>query len=312
MSGPRHNSVYLARKEAIQALKLEKIGRPTQLMPALKVTFNEIALNRGLLYLFVKRDIKVRYKDSSLGILWSFFKPLVQLAIYYFAIGQVLGAARSIPDFAIFVFIGISAWSLFNEIVTNSTQSIVGNAGLVKKVFLPREIFPLAVSGTALFNFLMQCIILGLAIVLFARPPMSWDLLLIPLAILNIVIFSTALGIAVSAFNVFLRDTEHLVEVALTLLFWFSPIVYSYSFVFNAVKIDWVLSLYLANPMTSSIIGLQKALWVGGFDPLQAVNQVWPDNLLLLLVTSILGSSVLFLISLRIFGKLQGNFAQRL
>lgn len=303
---------YSARELKISELKLEKIGRPPGFFAEIKSAIAEIYSNRGLLYLLVKRDVKIRYKDSALGIFWSFARPLVQLAIYFFAIGQVLGAARSIPDFAIFVFIGISAWSLFNEVVSNSTHSIVINGGLVKKIYLPREIFPLAVSGTALFNFLVQAIILGLVIVFFARPPLTVELLLVPLAVANLLIFSTAVGLVMAAFNVFLRDTEHLVEVGLTLLFWFSPIVYSYSFVVQAVKFDWLLSLYLANPVTISIIALQKSLWVGGFDMNVAINQVWPPNLFLLLSMSILMSLVLLLLSTRLFGKLQGNFAQLL
>ncbi|WP_279433481.1 ABC transporter permease [Agromyces protaetiae] len=102
----------------------------------------EIWQYRELLGRLVKREVKVRYKDSSLGIVWSLFRPLVQLLIYYFAIGQVLGAARSVPDFGIFVFIGLTMWALFSEIISTSTTSIVANAGLVKKVYLPREIFP--------------------------------------------------------------------------------------------------------------------------------------------------------------------------
>ena len=312
MASGQKSDEFVSRERHIESLTFLKIGRPKGFFAGLGVAFTEIFQNRELLFLLIKRDIKVRYKDSVLGIFWSFIRPIVQLAIYYFAVGQVLGAARSIPDFAIYVFIGLSAWSLYNEILSNATQSISSNSGLVKKIYLPRELFPLAVSGTALFNFLVQSVILGLVIVFFARPPLSLDLLLVPLSVLNLLVFSTAIGMALAAFNVFLRDTVHLVEVAMTLLFWFSPIVYSYKFVVQVLNNEWLLGLYLANPVTLSILALQKSIWIGGFDPAHSEGQVWPENLSLLLLASLVISALLLLGTTRMFGRLQGNFAQQL
>ena len=99
---------------------------------------------RELLDLLVRRELKARYKDSALGFLWSLIRPLTQLLIYYIAIGKFLGAERSIPDFAIYIFTGLTAWALFSEIITTGTGSIVANGGLVKKIYLPREVFPLS------------------------------------------------------------------------------------------------------------------------------------------------------------------------
>ena len=179
--------------------------------------------HRELLGLLVKREIKARYKDSSLGIVWSLARPLIQLLIYYFAIGQVLGAARNTPDFAIFVFTGLTIWGLFSEIVSSSTGSIIGNGGLVKKVYLPREIFPLSSVGGALFNFLVQLVVLFIAILILSHFPVSISLLLAPQSIVMLVVFATAVGLVLSAVNVYLRDTQHFVEIALLVLFWASP-----------------------------------------------------------------------------------------
>src|SRR5690606_5295180 len=101
---------------------------------------------------------------------WSLIRPIVTLIIYYVAIGQFLGAARSIPDFAIFVFTGLTLWGLYYEIITVSTGSILSNAGLIKKVYLPREIFPLAAAGSAFVNFFVQLAILLLATFVFGSP----------------------------------------------------------------------------------------------------------------------------------------------
>lgn len=300
------------RASDLDSLPLTQIGRTLKFWPSILSSIQETWETRNLLFLLTKRDVKTRYKDSSLGVLWSFMRPLVQLGVYYIAIGQVLGAARSIPNFAIFIFIGITVWTLFSETVTGATKSIVDNAGLVKKVYLPREIFPLSSAGNALFNFSVQLLILISAILLFAPINLDINFVLIPLSLLNLIVFSIAISMILSAINVYLRDTEHLVEVALVLLFWFSPIVYSFTFVVAAAKSAIITSIYLSNPVTLSIIGFQKALWAGGLNPAEMDTQIWPENLAGLLVISLLVSSILLLIGTRVFGKLQGNFAQQL
>ncbi|MDN4598394.1 ABC transporter permease [Leifsonia virtsii] len=272
----------------------------------------DVWAHRELLWLLVKREIKARYKDSSLGLVWSLARPLIQLLIYYFAIGQILGAARNTPDFAIFVFTGLTTWGLFSEIVSGSTGSILGNGGLVKKVYLPREIFPLSTVGGAMFNFLVQLVVLLLAIVVLAHFPFGVNLLLAPLSVVMLVVFATAVGLVLSAINVYLRDTQHFVEIALLVLFWASPIVYPFTFVNQALHGNWLEQLYLANPVTIAIIGMQKALWAGGLEGTGATAQVWPSDLALRLVIMLVISTILLWISQRVFSRLQGNFAQEI
>ncbi len=273
----------------------------------------EVWGSRELLGRLVKREVKARYKDSSLGILWSLFRPIVQLLIYYFAIGQVLGAARGTPDFGIFVFVGLTIWALFSEIVGGSTTSILANAGLIKKVYLPREIFPLAAVGSALVNFVIQVIVLSLGVVVLASDyPGGLDLLLAPLAVVTVVVFATALGLLLAALNVYLRDIQHFVEVALIILFWASPIVYSFKFVHNVIGGSIWEQIYLANPVTIAIIGFQKAIWAAGSSATGDLAQVWPDDLALRLIITLLLSIVLLWITQRVFARLQGNFAQEL
>ena len=143
----------------------------------------DVVGQRELLVLLVRRELKARFKDSSLGFLWTLIRPITLLMIYFVAIGQFLGAARLIPDFAIFVFAGLTLWGLYNEIIVGGTSSIVSNAGLIKKVYLPREIFPLAASGSAIVTFLIQLGILVAAVLLLGQFPLSWNLLYVPVAI---------------------------------------------------------------------------------------------------------------------------------
>lgn len=300
------------RAATVAAEPLELIGQNSSFIKGSKKSLLEIWSQRELLGLLVRREVKARYKNSSLGIVWSLFRPLVQLLIYYFAIGQILGAARAVPDFAIFVFIGLTVWSLFSEIVSSSTTSMLANAGLVKKVYLPREIFPLSSVGGALFNFLVQVVVLLIAIAVVSHFPTDARLLLAPIAVVTLVVFATAIGLVLSAVNVYLRDTEHLVEIALVVLFWMSPVVYSFTFVHHALHGNWLEQLYLANPVTIAIIAMQKALWEAGSSATGALQQAWPPNLELRLLLTLAVSLVLLWLAQRLFSRLQGNFAQEL
>ncbi len=183
--------------------------------------------HREMLNLLVRRDLKARYKDSTLGFFWSLIRPLIQLAVYFVVMGQFLQAARSIPDFAVYIFAGLCAIGLFTEIVVGGTGSVLANAGLVKKVYLPREVFPLASVGSALFNFGIQLLVLIAATLLVAKPPFHPQLAYAIPAVALIVVYGTAFGLLFSAVNVYLRDVQYLVEVITMLLFWASPIVYS-------------------------------------------------------------------------------------
>lgn len=297
------------REERIASLPMETTGQPPRFFAGTLRSIAEIWSRRELLVLLVRRELRARYKNSSLGVVWSLIRPLAQLLIYYFAIGQILGAARAIPSFAIFVFIGLTGWTLFTEIVTNGTKSIVGNAGLIKKVYLPREIFPLASVGGALFNLAVQFIILIGALLIFGEFPLTFNVLWVVPSLLLIVMAGSAIALLLSAVNVYFRDFEHLIEVVLIVLFWASPIVYSFNFVSAFTDANPVLrEVYLANPVTLGVLGMQRALWSAGtVDPAN-----WPPELGLRMLIAFGAMVVLLWLSQRVFARLQGNFAQEL
>lgn len=281
----------------------------------------DLTQRRELLALLVRRELKSRYKDSRLGFLWSLIKPLTLLAIYYIAIGQFLGAARGIDDFAIFIFAGLTLWSLYADIVTSGTSSIVDNAGLIKKVYLPREIFPLAAVGSSIFNFAIQFAVLLGATLVLGRFPLSPNLFYIPVALLIVLLFGTALAILLSALNVFLRDIGYLVEVVMLIFFWASPIVYSWSYVVAAAErtqMLWLETVYLLNPMTIAIMAFQKGIWASGSEERVGADgsviapQPWPADLDLRLLILVVVGLVFLWIAQRVFYRLQGNFAQEI
>lgn len=305
--------------EAVKITKLSNNIAPSDQLAELNPKFGvisgllydsrEIFSKRQLLFRLTRRDIKSKYKNSSLGFFWSLAKPLALMLIYFIAIGKFLGASRSIPDFVIFMFSGFAIWGLFSETISSSTSSIISNSGLVKKVHLPRELFPLAAFLGSGFNFLIQLGLLLAVIALMGVFPFSANLLFVPAAVALITIFSLSLGLLFSALNVYMRDIQHLIEIALLILFWASPIVYSFSFVHSALNNALLENIYLANPVTLGVIAMQKGLWEAGT---LSPAQIWPDHLELRMLVAIVFSLLLLVFSQRVFSRLEGNFAQEL
>ena len=264
---------------------------------------------RELLGQLVRRELVGKYKDSALGFVWSLVRPLTQLFIYYMVMGEFLGAARGIENFAIFIFAGLTLYGLFSETVVTMTTSIVANGGLIKKVFLPREIFPIAAAGASLFNFSVQLVILIIASLLVGTLVVGTNLLFALGGFAVVLIWALALGLALSAANVFMRDVQFLTDVVVMLLMWFSPIVYSWTFVqstFDGAGLPWLTELYLANPITIGVIGFQEAFWAGPSN-----GTLLPDLWLRMLIASVAGLLCLWAAQ-RYFAKHQANFAQEL
>ncbi len=296
-----------ARYARLSALPLRAVGGIRPFTPRGFVgSIRDILDHREMLSLLVKRDLKSKYKDSALGFLWSLVRPLIQLLIYYLVLGHFIGAARGIPDFAIFIFAGLTAMGLFTEIAVGGTGSILNNAGLVKKVYVPREVFPLASTGSALFNFGVQLIVLLGATLLVLKPPFTTDFFYVFPSLAILLVYGLAFALLFGALNVYLRDMQYLVEVATMLLFWASPVVYAWAMVKDIVRNPVLLELYTNNPLTLAVIGFQKAFWVAGAD------QPQPDHLLLRQAIALVVGLVFLLFSHRVFLRLQGNFAQEL
>ena len=305
---PSPGSSLALRVERIEAQPRRERRDKSGLVGGTKRAFADIWKRRELLRLLINRELKARYKDSNLGFVWSLFKPLSQLLIYFIVIGQFLGASRGIPSFAIFVFTGLTAWGFFLETVTGGTGSIVANSGLVKKVYLPREIFPLSTLGTSAVNSAIQLVILLSAIVVTGAIPSLAQLAYLPLALVVLVVYATLFALLLSALNVYMRDIQHLIEVITFLAFWASPIVYSYSYVQKALAVNYPVAheIYLANPVTLAILGFQRSLWAAGID------QPYPMHLMIRLAVAALIGIVLIFGAHRVFARLEGNFAQEL
>jgi ABC-2 type transport system permease protein len=307
------------RIKRLETLPLEAVGATEHgFFKGFIAAVRELINHRELLDLLIRRELKSRYKDSRLGFIWSFIRPLTLLLVYYVVIGQFLGGAARAPQFAIFIFSGLTIWGFYNEIIIAGAGSIISNGGLIKKVYLPREIFPLAVIGSALFTFVVQFAVLAAAVIILGQVPITWDFLYAPAAVLVTVIYGLALILVLSAANVFLRDIRYLVEVVMLLLFWASPIVYPWSTVANyGVHYPWLLQIYLLNPITDVVLAFQRGMWTAGSHPALIGGKIlpaqpWPPHLDIRLAIFGIVGLILLWIAQRIFARVQGNFAQEI
>lgn len=299
-------SVAERRMRDLAAEPLQAVGPRPGLFRGTVASVRDIWAHRELTALLVKREVRARYKNSSLGFVWSMLKPIAQLIVYYFVIGGLMKMGTNVPDFGIYIFTGLTVWTFFNEVVAGGTGSVVANSGLVKKVYLPREVFPLSTVGAALVNFAIQLGILLVATLLAGAFPLWGNIWYLPMGFLVIILFGTALALLLSAVNVYMRDMQHLVEIAMMLLFWASPIIYPFKFVVDRFGGSWVHELYLANPITLAVLAFQRGAWVAGAD------QPFPAHLGVRLVIATLGSLVLLWLAQRVFARVEGNFAQEL
>ena len=293
--------------QAIEHLPMERVNPPEPFFRGFGRAVREVWVYRELLVNLIRKELKVKYKDSFLGFLWSLARPMFTLIIYYIAIGKFLGAA--IPYFHLYLFTGLIAWTLFTDGLGACTGSIVANAGLIKKVYFPREILPLAAVGAALVHFVMQVVVLFAAMVAFRFDFFGWNLLLVIPSLVVLLLLLTGAGLMLAASNVYLRDTAHLIDLSLLFLFWMSPVVYPYTLVGQKVK-PALVNLYLANPLTNVVIGFQRGIYK--HTHIKGQQVLFTGDILLRLMVLMVFGLVWLWLGQRIFTRAQGNFAQEL
>lgn len=280
--------------------------------------------SRELLVALVRKELKIKYKNSALGFAWSFLNPMLYLVVFYVAFQVILRAG--IPLFPIYLLSGLLVWNLFSVAVMAATVSITSNAEIVKKVAFPREILPLAAVGAALVHFFLQASVLVAALVVF-RHDVAWAYIaLLPLGLLSVLMLAAGLGTLFAAVNVYLRDTQHFLELALLAWFWMTPIVYPFMTVGSrSERQPLLVALYLCNPITSVVITFQHALYntldtepsgPGALGRIGNVTEILPHWGLgvhaLALGAVLLAGIVSLLVGLAVFGRLEGNFAEEL
>lgn len=273
---------------------------------------------RQLLVLLVRTQLKVRYKNSVLGFAWSMLNPALYLVVFYVVFSLIL--ENGIPSFPIFLLSGLLVWNLFSASLGGGTASITSSAAIVKKVYFPRVVLPLASVGAGLVHFFLQAIVLVLALIVF-QYSVGWEYLwLLPLALLVLLALSSALAVFLSAINVQLRDTQHFVELALLAWFWISPIVYPFRLVFD--RDSFLVKIYELNPVVWIVISFQRAIYNNAAPEVvtngtRSVTKILPTDVSAwwygwhLLIVGLV-ATISFFAAVAFFGRVEGNFSEDL
>ncbi|MEW2355403.1 ABC transporter permease [Spirillospora sp. NPDC029432] len=275
--------------------------------PAAGGGFGEVLQRRYLLRLLVRRELKARYKGSLLGLGWSYVRPAVYFGVYFFVVGVFMGMDRVIKDFPVYLFSGMVLVNLFTETLQSATKSVLHNAPLVRKVFLPRELFPTASLLVSLVHFLPGMAILLVGALSFGWRPTPGGLAGAVVGLAIVVLFGIGLGLLCAAVNVFFHDMEQVVDITMIVVTWSVPMIYPWTHVRDHAP-EWLLQVYLANPLVSAVALFQKAFWEpaapGALPPVPALGAHT--------VASLGFAVAVFLIGHWTFGSLQKRFAQEL
>lgn len=291
------------------------VGRKRRLGTHLR----EIWSFRELLAGLIRKELKVRYKNSILGFVWSMIQPVFLLVVYNIVF-SILGEA--FDRFPIWLLCGLVIWTFIATSFTTSVQSITANAYLVSKVRFPRAILPLSTVGAAAVHLALQMGAFAIVLVA-AQHPVDWSYmwLLVP-AIITAIIFCCAAAVFLSALNVKARDTQHLLEILLLGWFWLTPMLYTWQRSASWLKGEGVTSaVLLINPITSIVTTFQRAIY--GVDTVVVPGEKGPVALQVLpnadqlwylrnLGIVALVSAILFGLALNYFDKAEANFAEDL
>jgi ABC-2 type transport system permease protein len=273
---------------------------------------------RGVLTNIVRKEVMVKYKSSVLGMAWSILNTILYLAVFSFVFWVILQA--KLPNFPVYLLSGLLAWNMFSSSAGVGARSVVDNANLVTKVYFPREILPLSSVGVALFDFALQGIVLVAFMLAFRAAEFGVNLLLLPLAMFALLVFASAMAILVSALNVRYRDTQHLLNLALMVWFWLTPVVYPSATVYQQFAHKQVLgvsalTLYMLNPMADIVEGFHRALYgtvAPGHPPSPVLMPVSVGWLAAALTLVSVGSLVMLALTWRSFFRRSGDFAEEL
>lgn len=245
---------------------------------------------RELLKSNIKKEIRGKYKGSFLGILWSFINPLLQVAVYAIVFPYIMRVKTD--NYLQYLIVGIIPWTFFTTVLNQGMITVRMNAGIIKKVYFPREILPISVALSGLVNFFISCIII-LLFCIFGGVGISWHLALLP--VFAIIQFFLTLGIvmALSAINIYVKDTEYLVNFLVNMLFYGTPILYPVTLF--PEKFRWILYI---NPLTELINAYRDIFIYHQLPGLTSVGYLVGITI------------VIFFIGLAIFRKLEKGFAE--
>lgn len=230
---------------------------PLRLAPGHRNVGRELAETwqaRDLLYTFADRDLRLRYRQTALGVLWVVLQPLIAAGIFAFVFGTVAHLSSDGKPYLLFTFAALTGWNLFSGVLTRASACLVGNAHLVSRVFFPRLILPLSVVPAALVDFVVSLGMFGVLLAVYRVAPTA-ALLTLPFWILLLGAGAFGAGVVAASLMVRYRDVQYVLPVATQLLLYASPVAYAAA----RVPERWH-TLYFLNPLVAAIEGLRWSL----------------------------------------------------
>lgn len=236
----------------------------------------------------IVRDLKVKYRRSMLGYFWSLLNPLMMMCVMSFVFSYMF--RFDVPNYPLYLICGNTLWSFFNESTNQAMYSVLANAPLIKKVYIPKFIFPISRIFSCFVTMLFSLAAI-LITILFTRTPLHWTILLIPIPLLMLLVFCCGVGMVLSSLSVYFRDVVHLYGVITLAWMYGTPIFYPISAVPEPVA-----AVIRLNPMYHYITFFRELILYGQL----------PSGGIVL--SCIVSSMLAFLIGLALFRKLQRNF----
>ena len=225
----------------------------------------ELWLFRDLLFSLASRDLKLRYKQTALGVIWVILQPLMAAGVFSFVFGTVAKLPSGGIPYLVFSFAGLLGWNLFSGILTKTSGCLIGNSHLISKVFFPRLILPLSNLGSCLVDFAVAAGMMVILLLVYRIAP-SVSLLLFPIWMLILTAISLGIGLMAAALSVPYRDIQYILPVFTQILLYASPVAYSITAVPERVR--WV---YTLNPLTPPLEAMRASLLGTPFPPIQSI-----------------------------------------
>lgn len=264
---------------------------------------------RYLLKLLVQKELRVRYAASLLGLGWSYMKPLIRFAMYYFVIGVLLNLRGAIPLFALHIFAAMIMVHFFTETLNAGTKSVVKNKSLVRKMNVPREMFPVASVTVTTYHMIPQYVVLVVACLFLSWSPDPAAIIAGVLGIAIMLSISLAVALAFSALNVSFRDIGNFVETIGMMVLWSAPQLYPWTFVADTLNPFWE-QVYLTNPVAVAVLLNQRAFWIPSID--EDTSGFMPDDLLLRGGITLVCCLLLVGAAQWLFARFETSFAEKL
>lgn len=251
---------------------------------------------RDLLMSLASRDLKLRYKQTALGVTWVVLQPLLAAGIFTFVFGKLAKMPSHGVPYFVFSYVGLLGWNLFSSTLTKSSNCLVGNSQLISKVFFPRLVLPLSTVPSVMVDFAVAAGMLIVLMIIY-HCPLGLPLLLLPIWMAVLLLLALGIGLCSAALSVSYRDVQYILPVFLQILLYASPVAYALSFVLKKLHHQWAVTLYLANPLSSV---LEAFRW--------SVLDVTPPPPLALLYSVCFGLAM-FLIGAYSFKRMERKFA---